>query len=295
MELLLKSKDIIREIKNKVENFDSSLLDHHIINNYEINENAISIVMTSSNRSTQTYFTLQSMLKSKCKNIHIILVDDSTNDPININILKNYPYYIDFISIKRENKNWVNPCVNYNIGFKYIKGNKVVIQNAEVCHIGDPLDFINNKMSINNYYVFDVKTSSSYENNEEVYKSDLTNINIYNSKLCGIWYQHIIYRPLNYHFLTALYTEDFNKINGFSYDYTMGNSYDDNDFILKIKSQKLNFINVKNEEHLCGGLHLFHTIFEKSEYKDTISNKDIFNQKNKSLKENNNYIEFLDD
>ena len=294
MELLLQSKEMIKEIKNKVDNFHHSLFDHFIINNYEINENAISIVMTSSNRSKQVYFTLQTMLKNKCKNIQIILVDDSTSDPVNINILKHYPYYIDFISIKRENKNWVNPCVNYNIGFKFIKGNKVVIQNAEVCHVGYPLDFINKCMNDNSYYVFDVKAVSNYENNEIIYQSNLTNTNIYDLDVyISLWYQHSVYNNRQFHFFTACNIETFKKINSFSYDYTLGNCFDDDDFVLKILSKNINIINVKSEDYFFGGIHLFHTLFGNSEYKDTISNENIFSHK-QNIYTQNNYIDIFD-
>jgi glycosyltransferase involved in cell wall biosynthesis len=93
--------------------------------------------MTACNRSKQTYFTLQTIQNSSHKAIQIILVDDSDSDPIAKEELEKYPFYIDFISIKMQNKKWVNPVVNYNIGFEYIRGSKVVIQNAEVCHVGD--------------------------------------------------------------------------------------------------------------------------------------------------------------
>ena len=86
-------------------------------------------------------------------------MDDSDVDPIIKEELEKYSFYIDFISIKRQNKNWINPCVNYNIGFEFIKGSKVIIQNSEVCHIGDVLIFIDNNLKQNEYLVFD---GSSY-------------------------------------------------------------------------------------------------------------------------------------
>jgi glycosyltransferase involved in cell wall biosynthesis len=105
--------------------------------NIPITAETISIVMTACNRSKQTYFTLQTIQNSSHKAIQIILVDDSDAEPITKEELEKYPFYIDFISIKMQNKKWVNPVVNYNIGFEYIRGSKVVIQNAEVCHVGD--------------------------------------------------------------------------------------------------------------------------------------------------------------
>jgi hypothetical protein len=174
MQKLIQKKDKIKEIKKKVDSMDSSLFDHYVVSNSDISEETISVVMTSSNRSKQTYFTLDSMLKNNFKKIHIILVDDSDVDPIEFEVLKTYPYYIDFIVINKKNKNWVNPCVNYNIGFKFIKGEKVVIQNAEVCHVGHVLDFINKNMKPNTYNVFDVKAVSSYENNEKIYTKNFS-------------------------------------------------------------------------------------------------------------------------
>ena len=40
---------------------------------------------------------------------NVIIVDDSTNDPIKKEVLETYPFYIDFITINRENKKWHNP------------------------------------------------------------------------------------------------------------------------------------------------------------------------------------------
>ena len=274
-----------------MDNLDSELFSHYIIKNYDITSETVSIVMTSCNRSNQTYFTLQSMLKSKCKDIHIIIVDDSDNDPLSIDRLKDFPYYIDLIVIKRENKNWVNPVVNYNIGFKFIKGSKVVIQNAEVCHIGDPLNFINTSMVKDFYYVFDVKASLNFRTNQKIYNSNLNDIEIYNKKFFKMWYHHHKHNNTNYHFFTAFTKETFEKIKEFSYDYTLGRDYDDNDFLLKIISQNIIITNIKSEENLMGGIHLFHTCSENKE-KITPWNKNIFEEKENFWNKDKIYLDF---
>jgi hypothetical protein len=289
------NKSVIFNIREKVNNLDDSLFNHYVINNCEINNNnAVSIIMTASNRSKQTYFTLQSMLKSKCKNIQIIIVDDSDIDPININILKNYPYYIDLIVIKRENKNWKNPVVNYNIGFKFIKGDNIVIQNAEVCHVGDALSFISSEMKEFNYYVFDVISSSSFENNEEIYKSDISNIDIFNKPFFNIWYQHVNYSNRNLHFFTSLKRETFNLIKEFSYDYALGIDYDDNDFLLKIISNNINIINLPNFTYNVGGIHLYHKISYECWARGVISNENIFRYKQNYYENNKKYVDCID-
>ena len=153
--------------------------------------------MTSSNRSKQTYFTLSTLDPLDCK-LQVILVDDSTHDPIDLEKLKEFSFHIDFIQINRDVKNWFNPLVNYNIGFKFIKGSKVIIQNAEVCHIGSVLNFVKNIID-DNYYVFDVNASSNFETNEKIYNhcgrlNELIDQSPYNHLTTEIYNQPLFYR-----------------------------------------------------------------------------------------------------
>ena len=165
MQTLISNKEKIFEIIEKVENFDSSMITHYYYPNIPIYDDTISIVMTSSNRSRQVYYTLDTIEKCSFKHVHLIIVDDSDVDPIILSMINGYAFYIDLIIIRKENKNWINPVVNYNIGFKFIKGSKVVIQNSEVCHVGDVLGWISKHMTDNNYYSFDVKAVDSFEDN----------------------------------------------------------------------------------------------------------------------------------
>jgi hypothetical protein len=51
----------------------------------------------------------------------------------------------------------------------------------------------------------------------------------------------------------------FELVKNFSYDYTFGLDFDDNDFLLKIKSKNINIINLFHDEYNLGGIHLHHT------------------------------------
>jgi len=295
MNTLLQNKDKIFSIKKKIENKDPSYYSHFIIQNHNLAENAVSIVMTSSNRSKQTYFTLSSMLTSSCKNIQVIIVDDSTNDPIDCNKLMEYPFYIDFIKINRENKDWHNPLVNYNIGFQYIKGSKVVIQNAEVCHIGNILGFVYDTIIDNNYYTFDVKSALNFDANEIIYNNDISTIDIYNNeKLNNLWY-NLWYQGeshnRNFHFLTAMTKTTFDKVKEFSYDCTMGGSYDDDDFLLKIISKNIYIVNIFHNHYGIGGIHLFHGIALEVWDKNVESNEYLFYNKKNIYCTTGNYID----
>ena len=120
MQSLVLNKDSIYEIKKKVDSLDSSMITHYNYPNIPIYDDTISIVMTSSNRSRQVNYTLQTIQKCLFKHIHVIIVDDSDIDPIKKEELEKYPYHIDLVYIRTENKNWINPVINYNIGFKFI-------------------------------------------------------------------------------------------------------------------------------------------------------------------------------
>jgi hypothetical protein len=290
MQTLLANKDRIFEIKNKVEGKDSSLCNHVAIPNIPITRDTISIVMTACNRSKQTYFTLQTIKNSSHKAIQVIIIDDSDVDPITKEELKKYPFYIDFISIKRKNKNWVNPAVNYNIGFGYIQGIKIIIQNAEVCHVGDVLGYMSEKIIPNNYYVCDVRAAKSLDANDIIYTSNISTIDIYkNNSIFGMWYQGRE-RMANYHFLSGMTIDTFNKIKNFSYDYTMGIAYDDDDFLLKIIANKINVVNLFHDECHFGGIHLWH---RRLPSKKIESNKNIFIKKKEIYKELGKYIDII--
>jgi len=296
MQTLTLNRDKILQIKKKVESFDNSLFIHYNYPNIPINNNTISIVMTSSNRSKQLYFTLKTIEKTLFKNIHIIIVDDSDIDPIIKEYINGYAFHIDLIYIQTKNKNWINPVINYNIGFKFIKGQKVVIQNAEVCHIGNLLNWVSNNVTDNNYYSFDVRAINSFENNEIIYKTPNLTTDIYNKNIYHIWedgwYQGRN-KISNYHFLTAMTRNTFDLVKNFSYDYTFGINFDDNDFLLKIKSKNIKIINIFHDLYNLGGIHLYHTS-SYLKWKNIESNAEIFYKKLEKYNLNNIYIDFIE-
>jgi hypothetical protein len=294
MNNILVNKDKIQRIKENVQT--DLYYNHEYIEKRPITDKTISIVMTASERSRQTYFTLQSISNSDYKDIHIILVDDSEMDPIDVNKLREYEFTFDFIKIKRDKKEWVNPCINYNIGFKFIKGGYVIIQNAEVCHIGKVIDYIINNIQ-NEYLVFDVRGIMNYLMNEIVYKDGTNSINIFEkeilySTLWITWFQSKIHNDKKYHFLTACKRDIFNKIKEFSYDYTLGISYDDDDFVLKIDSLHIPIRSINHIESNCGGIHLYHNTYNREISIIKTMNRDIFENKYEYYNKNKVYIEY---
>jgi hypothetical protein len=302
MEELKDNLHYLRFIKDIVLNKNPLFFKHQTINEKVITPKTISIVMTAHERSKQVYFTLYTINKCKFKDIQVILVDDSKNDTIDVELLKSFRIHIDFITVNKDNKFWTNPCINYNLGFQFIKGGKVVIQNSEVCYVGDVLQYVNDNINDINYYVFDVRGIKDYKKNEEIYIIKDLDIDIYNKDVFDPndfkgWYQHSIHKNSYYHYLTALTTNTFNRLKGFSFDYTFGRAYDDDDFVIKIKANNINFINVKSELEHIGGIHLYHTynpnIADRINYIKEMNN-DLFYKKKRYFERNNTYLELSD-
>jgi len=273
---------------------DTTYYSRNIINKKIIDTNTISIVMTACNRSVQTYFTLKTIKESKHKNVQIIIVDDSTFDPVLLDNLKTFDMHIELINIK--NKYWINPCINYNIGFQFIKGDKIIIQNAEVCHLGDVIDYVANNIIDNKYYVFNFLTIANMENN---YK--LHNILPFNyhkiqeiSELCGsryygIWYQHHIHRNSYFHFLTACTKKTFDTIKGFDIDYALGIEYDDVQLVFDINSYNITFINVQEQ---ILGVHQWHKQTASGSLSNNINNNVLYDCKKKYYNNNKKLLQF---
>jgi len=254
----IKDRDFVKTVISNTNYFTVSN-----VNNRNIDECKISIVMCSSNRSKQTYFTLKTISESSVKNIHIILVDDSDVDKILLSELKKLDLNIDFIEINKRTKCWVNPCVNYNIGFQYVKCSKVIIQNAEVCHVGDVCKYVDLNTD-DTYKVFDVVSTDNYDENNILHNADDLSFDaLYRTFKENNWYQHATH-VTDYHFLTSLSRETFDKLNGFSFDYFSEGCYDDNDFLLKIRSLNIPIIDIHCEDNKFMGIHQYHVISTNS-------------------------------
>ncbi len=297
------NKDYIPILKKEIEQ-EGLLYRHTLIQNNNISENCISIIMTASNRSAQTYYTLKTIAASTIKDVQVILVDDSSLDPCSIAELSEFPLYINFITINRDEKRWSNPCINYNIGFKYIKGSYIVIQNAEVCYVGDILQDLHNRIKTNDnsYYVYDIITVKNTESNAILHDAPLDYDIIAQLPIYGEWYQSKE-KIRNLHFLIGLSKDTFKKIDcEFSYDYTFAFGWDDDDFILKVMAANINIVNIHWEENSLMGIHQYHepspiswgmhiemgeTIYEKKklhyessgEYIDLTREPDMFDEK----------------
>jgi hypothetical protein len=264
----------------------------------------VSIVIGNYNRKIQLYYTLLTIKKSLYKNIEIIIVDDCSDIPeeiVNENDFKNFNMNIKLIKIIKEEKSWINPCVGYNKGINLATGDIIILQNAEVCHIGDVISYVVNNLKPNDWLTFNCYGLNNFNDNKNIYlmkhnKEIFNYINKiwyekknYNIKPggnntfkndVGGWLNHFLIHFVAYHYFGAIYKNDLmDKMNGgFDLDYANGICFDDNDFIKRLIFNKFNFkINTFSESEPFV-IHLFH---EKS--KNIIEDKDIKWNRNKVI------------
>ena len=256
----------------------------------------ISIIIGYYNRKKQLFYTLKTINNSLYKNIEIIIVDDCTDNPediLNENDFHNFSMDIKLISIKKEEKTWINPCICYNKGISQATGDIIILQNAEVCHIGDCISYVVNNLRVNDWLTFNCYGLNNLNDNEYIYSQN-NNKNIYEyiNKLwkersnyhivpggnntfkdsVGGWLNHFLYNFVAYHYFGAIFRNDLmTKMNGgFDTDYANGICFDDNDFIKRLIVNNFKFTTNTFSETEPFVIHLYH---EKS--KNIIEDKDI--------------------
>lgn len=222
----------------------------------------ISLVMACHNRRDQLEYTLETIGRSVIKNIELIIVDDNSDD-VQIDINR-YPFYIKLIRLTPEykmEKRYINPAYVYNVGFNYVRGNRVIIQNPECCHFGDVMNVCMNTLNDNNYITFSCMNMIKPEFNPIMRKCTKRE-ELDQFLLPGefVWYNHPIHRPCGYHFLSCITKENLYKVRGFDNKYSFGCWYDDDDLVLRINYDlKLNILIMPPDEILA--IHQWHPAF----------------------------------
>jgi hypothetical protein len=253
--------DKIQEVKRIVKELDSTYIDHTRING-DISPILTIVMTTTPKRKQQTLFTLKTIKRSTIsKQLQVVVVEDSTTGKyIEKEKLEDFGLFIDHVKIK--NKFWVNPCVNYNIGFKSALSERIIIQNGEVCHVGDICLKASKDTAPGKYLVFDVIALQREQSNTALHLRDIgpfcklkSNFNPRTTK----WYQHHKHRNANLHFLTSISSQDLKEIGGgFDLDYSMATCFDDPAFINQLKSIKIQFVNVPESNYSLMGIHQWH-------------------------------------
>jgi len=255
-----------------------------------------SIVTSYYNRKKQFINTLETIKRSsEINNTEVIVVDDASDDDHRIEDLLDTYSFLKIIRINKDEKWWSNPSIPFNIAIKEAKGDVIILQNPECLHLGDIIEHIKNNINDNNYltysvYSIDETTTNKLHslNHNESLIEDFKNV-IGDKKNIGItgighecWYNHPLYRPCYYHFISSITKNNMEKLGGFDERYGEGCSYDDDEFLFRVKLLRLE---LKIIDEVIG-VHQWHYSNDNRNhhfYKKEMINQHIYNTITKQL------------
>jgi len=284
-------EDVFYNISSKIKMFTKDIntisTTFNMVSKYSSKK--ISIIMGYYNRKTLLIRTLNRFkeLYGGKYNIEIVIVDDmSSNDEKLNDVIIKYPLF-DIKLIEILEKTHINPVIAYNQAIKHATGEIIILQNPEIFHCDNIIDYILKNLGESEYFVFPIFNSPSDEINLEINRLFNRKCNDYYNnfiKKCDeqLWYIHKIHAPRYLHFLSAIYRSSLDKVGGFNNEMKDGIDYDDDDFgnrVSKVCDVKI----IDSEKYI--GIHQWHPKFIYS-----LPNSQELRQKNYNLYINNQNI-----
>lgn len=200
------------------------------------------------NRREQLIKTLESIRNTQYKNVEIIVVDDASDE--GISDLEG----IRVIEVR--SKTWVNPCIPYNMAIKESRGDIIILQNPEVLHVGDCIQYVIDNLTENDWLTFNCYGLPNFEQNDFIYQlsdkekyefiSALPSVvggnGVARDKVGG-WLNHYHSHFVAYHYLGAIYKSTLmGKMGGgFNEVFQNGVVADDDEFIKRLLYNNINF------------------------------------------------------
>lgn len=201
----------------------------------------ISIVMSYHNRYDLFQYTLSTISESDYSgSFELILVDDFSDDGVDELVDKFSNLNIRYFKMSDiyEERWYTNPSIPYNVGFSKIRGDKVIIQNPECCHIGDVLSHTEKNLTKDNYLSYHCWASTK-AHLPLLWDSETRN-QVLNLKPSSVqWYNHRVRRPKAFHFANAIHIDNLKRLNGFDERFAKGTSFDDTEFVFRVNQMDL--------------------------------------------------------
>lgn len=213
----------------------------------------ITVVMAYYNRMEQLLITLRNIRVPNGSKVEVIITDDASDEQQRLeSVVNSLPleYTIRILRIEPKEKRHVNPCYAYNMAIRAINPNTdiVIIQNPEVCYVGDVMKYVVDNLKLNDYMTFKCYGSADISENVKIaemleagqttelrdYIFGKTNIggnSLYSDKVGG-WLNNEKH-SVCYHYLIAMrYSDLMGKMSGgFDPSYSDGLCHDDDDFV----------------------------------------------------------------
>ena len=220
----------------------------------------ISIATTYYNRKEHLFATLRSIQLSNFnkRDLQVVILDDGSGPEHELKKedLNHWGIEIKLVRILPEKKTWENPSIPFNICFQHCDGDIIIIQNPESIHVGDVLSHVAENLKPNDYFSFNTFAASP-ENTQKIFdlekptKEAIDKIfedwGGYGTRRneeysLDSWCNHGLHRPKAYHFCSAIHKSDLIDLGGFDPKYADAKSYDDDEFIHRIRLKGMKVI-----------------------------------------------------
>lgn len=275
-------------------NYVSREIDNTVLENKDIvrsnTDRGISIVMAAYNRKSQLLTTLESFKQSKHSNFEVIIVDDASSEDQKVESFldtSNYDFNVTVLTIEHECKSWVNPCMAYNLGIQYATKDIVMLQNAEVMHVGDILSFTSRNMKPKHWLTFNCyglnkQVTDSIQQGETLTFEIVKNLpqhiggNSVEIEDPSGWLNHHEKHFVAYHYCGAMLKADLKNYLGEGFDPKFAKLVggDDDHFVKKLIHLGFKFSIPSFEESNPFVAHLFHERTEAVEgWDENMQNK----------------------
>jgi glycosyltransferase involved in cell wall biosynthesis len=214
----------------------------------------LSIVISYFNRRRLLFNTLNTLNHFKGEYpIETIIVDDASHEDQQVDDFPGlFPNLnINLLVIKREDNSWRDTVTAYNTGFNVITGDMVLINCAEVLHLGDIIGYIFNYFESKSYVSFATYSIDTFFleklneldwSKKEVIE-EIKNIIQPTHKMpepwrdCNTgWYSHSIHNNTLAPFCAVISREDLESLSGFDERFGVGIGHADYEFIDRVEN-----------------------------------------------------------
>lgn len=230
--------------------------------------------MTYFNRLELLKNTLMSIYSHDVKPYEIIIIDDGSDTRLTFDDIPLSDVNIKLLSFYKSKKTWVNPCIAYNQALSMVDGDIIIIQNSECIHYTNIVKHAIDNIKENDYFSYSCYSANQEETTNKKYNFE-QRIVAYDGD--SGWYNHSVFRPIKYHFCSAMMTSDYVKHDlKFNEAFKNGIGYDDDGFVWLIENKKMSIGIIDSE--IC--IHQFHYANNLNSNRDRLIeiNRNIFSR-----------------
>ena len=197
----------------------------------------ITIVLHNWNRHELLYKSLESFTKSKYKDFNVLVVDNNSNTPV---VIPDLPFEVFLLEMKTHLKS-TSFIAAHNYGFyyalKFINPDIIIMSHSEMYHVGDIIGYVKENLNESNYISFGCYSQGKDETIGSVINAKGASFNGESA-----WYNHPVYRPVGYHFCSAITAKNMIKLNGFDERLKDGIAYDDDFYLHQVNNLGLKIV-----------------------------------------------------